>query len=78
MKIGICLTNSSQEDMLTKHPRQGFLSKALHMTDQGLKIYGTPRGLYSMASGVAQGVRTAYQVAAPMLAAAQPALAMLV
>ena len=29
--------------MLTKHPRQGFLSKALHLTDQGLKMYGTAR-----------------------------------
>ena len=63
--------------MLTKHPRQGFLSKALHFTDQGLKMYGTARGLYSMATGIASGVRSAYQVAAPMMAAAQPALAML-
>jgi hypothetical protein len=63
--------------MLTKHPRQGFLSKALHMTDQGLKAYGTVRGVYSMATGIAQGLRSAYQVAAPMMAAAQPALAML-
>ena len=63
--------------MLTKHPRQGFLSKALHISDQGLKVYGTARGVYSMATGVAQGLRSAYQVAAPMIAAAQPALAML-
>ena len=58
--------------MLEKHPKQGFLSKALHFTDQGLKAYGTARGLYSMASGaesgVAQGLRTAYQVAGPALA----------
>ena len=54
--------------MLEKHPKQGFLSKALRFTDQGLKAYGTARGLYSMASGVAQGLRTAYQVAGPALA----------
>ena len=54
--------------MLEKHPKQGFLSKALHFTDEGLKAYGTARGLYSMASGLAQGARTAYQVAAPALA----------
>ena len=63
--------------MLTKHPRQGFLSKALHLTDQSLKVYGVARGAYSMATGIAQGLRSAYQVAAPMMAAAQPALAML-
>jgi hypothetical protein len=63
--------------MLTKHPRQGFMDKALHLTDQGLKVYGVAHGIYSAATGIAQGVRAAYQVAAPMIAAAQPALAML-
>ena len=62
--------------MLAKHPRQGFMDKALHLTDQGLKVYGVAHGIYSAATGIAQGVRSAYQVAAPMIAAA-PSLAML-
>jgi len=53
------------------------MDKALRLTDQGLKIYGVAHGVYSAATGIAQGVRAAYQVAAPMIAAAQPALAML-
>ena len=63
--------------MLTKHPRQGFMDKALHLTNQGIRIYGVAHGIYSAATGIAQGVRAAYQVAAPLIAAAQPALAML-
>ena len=63
--------------MLTKHPRQGFMDKALHLTDQGLKVYGVAHGIYSAATGIAAGVRTAYQVAAPLIQAAAPSLAML-
>jgi hypothetical protein len=62
--------------MLTKHPHQSFLSKALHLTDQGLKVWGVAHGVYSAATGIARGVRAAYQVAAPVIAAAQPALSM--
>ena len=69
--------NRVQKEMLTKHPRQGFMDKALRLTDQGLKVYGTMHGIYSAATGIAQGVRAAYQVAAPMIAAAGPSLAML-
>ena len=63
--------------LLAKHPRQGFLSKALALTDQGLKVYGTAHGLYSMATGIAEGVASTYRLAAPMIANAAPALAML-
>ena len=54
--------------MLTKHPRQGFLSKVLNATDQGIKMYGTARGAYAMAAGIANSVRSAYQIAGPALA----------
>ena len=52
------------------------MQKALHLTDQGLKVYGVAHGIYSAATGIAAGVRTAYQVAAPLIQAAAPSLAM--
>ena len=50
--------------MYYKHPHENWLQKGTRIADQGLKLYGTAQGLYNMY----QGLRGAYQVAAPMLA----------
>ena len=62
------MSKSAQSQMLTKHPQQSFLSKALSATDSALKVYGTARGAWAMASSIASGVRAGYQIAAPALA----------
>ena len=54
--------------MLTKHPSQGFLSKVLNATDQGIKMYGTARGAYAVVTSIANAARSAYQIAGPALA----------
>ena len=50
--------------MYYKHPHENILQKGMKFADQGLKMYGTAQGLYNMY----QGLRGAYQVAAPMMA----------
>ena len=50
--------------MYYKHPHENILKKGMKFADQGLKMYGTAQGLYNMY----QGLRGAYQVAAPMMA----------
>ena len=50
--------------MYHKQPHENWLQKGVRVADQGLKMYGTAQGLYNMY----QGLRGAYQVAAPMLA----------
>ena len=35
---------------------------------EGLKIYGTIKGIYDAGSALATGIRNAYQAASPMLA----------
>ena len=50
--------------MYYKHPHENILQKGMEIADQGLKMYGTAQGLYNMY----QGLRGAYQVAAPMMA----------
>ena len=54
--------------MYHKLPKETMLQKGLHFADQGLKIYGTAKGLYEAGSAIASAVSSGYQVAAPMLA----------
>ena len=51
------------------HQVHKHLQNAFHIAEEGMKIYGTLRGLWEVGKGVATGVRTAYQIAAPMAAA---------
>ena len=50
-------------------PQENWLQKGVRVAEQGLKIWGTAQGLYQAGSALATGVRSAYQVAAPLLAA---------
>ena len=54
--------------MYHKLPKETFLQKGLRYADQGLKIYGTAKGLYEAGSALAGAVSSGYQMAAPMLA----------
>ena len=56
--------------MYHKLPPENWLSKSRHFVEEGLRVYGTARGLYEAGSALAGGLRTAYQVAAPVLALA--------
>ena len=54
--------------MYHKLPKETWIDKGLRAVEGGLKIYGTARGLYEAGSALAAGLRSAYQVAGPMLA----------
>jgi hypothetical protein len=54
--------------MYHKLPKESWFDKGLRAVEGGLKIYGTARGLYEAGSALATGLRSAYQVAGPMLA----------
>ena len=54
--------------MYHKLPKESWLNKGIKAVEGGLKIYGTARGLYEAGSALATGLRSAYQVAGPMLA----------
>ena len=54
--------------MYYKHKPESMFSKVHRYLDQGLKIYGTARGVYEVGSGLVSAARTAYQVAGPALA----------
>ena len=54
--------------MYHKVPRESWFNKGVKAVEGGLKIYGKARGLYEAGSALATGVRSAYQVAGPMLA----------
>ena len=54
--------------MYHKIPPESWFQKGVRAAEQGLKIYGTARGLYEAGSALATGIRSAYQVAAPALA----------
>ena len=47
--------------MYYKHPHENWLQKGLRYADQGLKVFGTAKGLYDAG-------RAVYGVAAPALA----------
>ncbi len=50
--------------MYYKHPHENWFQKGLRVADQGLKIFGTAKGIYEVGSALAAGARAA----APMLA----------
>ena len=54
--------------MYKQIPHENWLQKGLRVAESGLKIYGTAKGLYDAGSALATGIRSAYQVASPMLA----------
>ncbi len=54
--------------MYHKIPHEHWLQKGMRVAEDGLKIYGTAKGLYEASSAIATGIRSAYQVASPMLA----------
>ena len=47
---------------------KSWFQKGIRAAEQGLQLYGTAKGLYEAGSAIAGGVRSAYQVAAPLLA----------
>ena len=54
--------------MYHKIPHESWLQKGVRVAEQGLKLYGTARGLYEAGSAAMTGVRSAYQLAGPALA----------
>ena len=54
--------------MYHKVPHETWLDKGYKAVNDGLKLYGTARGLYEAGSAVASGLRGAYQIAGPALA----------
>ena len=54
--------------MYHKHPPENWMQKGVRAVEGGLKIYGTAQAAYQAGSAVASGLRSAYQVAGPMLA----------
>jgi hypothetical protein len=54
--------------MYYKHPHENWFQKGVRAVEGGLKVYGTARGVYEAGSAIATGIRSGYQIAAPMLA----------
>ena len=54
--------------MYHKHPPENWMQKGVRVVEGGLKIMGTAQGLYQAGTAVASGLRSAYQVAGPMMA----------
>ncbi len=54
--------------MYHKIPPESWFQKGVRVAEQGLKLYGTARGLYEAGSAAMTGVRSAYQLAGPALA----------
>ena len=44
------------------------MQKGVRAVEGGLKLYGTGQALYQAGTAVASGLRSAYQVAGPMMA----------
>ena len=55
--------------MYAKHQHESWLHKGLRYADEGLRVFGTAKGLYEAGAAVAGGLRTAYGVAAPVAGA---------
>ena len=53
--------------MYYKHPHEAWWQKGVRAADGALKIYGTARGVYEAGSAIASGLRTGFQIAAPVL-----------
>ena len=54
--------------MYYKHPHDNWFHKGVRAVEGGLQMYGTARGVYEAGSAIATGIRSGYQIAAPMLA----------
>ena len=54
--------------MYHKVPKETWFDKGIKTIEQGLKIYGTAKGVYDAGSSIVSGLRGMYQVASPMLA----------
>ena len=54
--------------MYKQIPHENWFQKGIKAAEGGLRIYSTARGLYEAGSALATGIRSAYQVASPMLA----------
>ena len=54
--------------MYYKREPESWLHKGLRYADEGLRVFGTAKGLYEAGTAVASGLRSAYQVAGPALA----------
>ena len=54
--------------MYKSQPKESFLHRTMRHVEDGLKVYGTARGVYEVLSATATGLRGAYQIAAPALA----------
>ena len=53
--------------MYHKHPQENWMQKGVRAVEGGLRIYGTAQGVYQAGTAIASGLRSAYQVAGPML-----------
>ena len=54
--------------MHQKIPHESWFDKVKHTLDTGLKIYGTAQGVIQAGKTIYSGLRSAYQVAQPMMA----------
>ncbi len=63
--------------MYKRIPHENFLQKGIKYAEQGLKIFGTAKGIYEVGSAIATGVRAAAPTIATGLRVAAPALALL-
>ena len=50
--------------MYKRVPQETWFQKGLRVTDEGIKIFGTAKGIYEVGSAIAAGARTV----GPMLA----------
>ena len=51
------------------HQVHKHIQNAFHTAEEGMKIYGTLRGLWEVGKSVVAAGRSAYQIAAPVAAA---------
>ena len=52
-----------------RHPVAKFVQSAFHGVEEGMKIYGTLKGAFEVAKGVATAGQNFYRMAAPVAAA---------
>jgi hypothetical protein len=65
------ITPIGKRVMYNRIPQESWLTKGLKTAEQGLKLYGTVKGLYDAGTAIAGGMRVLYQgaaMAAPVLA----------
>ena len=54
--------------MYYKHPHENWLQKGVRLVDQGLKVYGTAKGLLDAGRAVYGGLSAAVEFAGPAMA----------